>query len=55
MRTPVDIRHVQENNFKWTVTKNIRIHLADGTPLGIRQVEIANWSGQAIYHSSGQN
>jgi hypothetical protein len=29
--------------------RSIRIYLADGTPSGIRHVEIANWSGQAIY------
>jgi hypothetical protein len=28
--------------------RSIRIYLADGTPSGIRHVEIANWSGQAI-------
>jgi hypothetical protein len=29
--------------------KSIRIYLADGTPSGIRHVEIVNWTGQAIY------
>jgi len=29
--------------------RSIRIYLADGTPSGIRHVEIANWSGQALY------
>jgi hypothetical protein len=29
--------------------RSIRIYLADGTPSGIRHVEIANWSGQAVY------
>ena len=28
--------------------RSIRIYLADGTPSGIRHVEIVNWSGQAI-------
>ncbi|MDO9169311.1 MAG: GIY-YIG nuclease family protein [Methylobacter sp.] len=28
--------------------RSIRVYLADGTPSGIRHVEIANWSGQAI-------
>ena len=28
--------------------RSIRIYLADGTPSGVRHVEIANWSGQAI-------
>lgn len=28
--------------------RSIRIYLADGSPSGIRHVEIANWSGQAI-------
>lgn len=28
--------------------RSIRIYLADGTPSGIRHVEITNWSGQAI-------
>ena len=30
------------------VGRSIRIYLADGTPSGIRHVEITNWSGQAI-------
>lgn len=29
--------------------RSIRIYLADGTPSGIRHVEIVNWSGQAIW------
>lgn len=29
--------------------RSIRIYLADGTPSGIRHIEIVNWSGQAIY------
>ena len=29
--------------------RSITIYLADGTPSGIRHVEIANWTGQAIY------
>ncbi|NJD37546.1 MAG: GIY-YIG nuclease family protein [Geobacter sp.] len=29
--------------------RKITIYLADGTPSGIRHVEIVNWSGQAIY------
>jgi hypothetical protein len=28
--------------------KSIRIYLSDGSPSGLRHVEIANWSGQAI-------
>ena len=28
--------------------RSIRIFLADGTPTGLRHVEIANWSGQAL-------
>jgi len=28
--------------------RSIRIYLADGTPSGVKHVEIANWSGQAI-------
>lgn len=28
--------------------KSIRIYLSDGSPIGLRHVEIANWSGQAI-------
>ena len=28
--------------------KSIRIYLSDGSPTGLRHVEIANWSGQAI-------
>ncbi|MBN2729629.1 MAG: GIY-YIG nuclease family protein [Bacteroidales bacterium] len=28
--------------------RSIRIYLADGTPSGIRHVEITNWSGQAL-------
>lgn len=29
--------------------RSIRIYLADGTPSGIRHIEIVNWSGQAVY------
>lgn len=29
--------------------RKITIYLADGTPSGIRHVEIVNWSGQAVY------
>lgn len=29
--------------------RSIRIYLADGTPSGIRHIEIVNWSGQGIY------
>ena len=28
--------------------KSIKIYLSDGSPIGLRHVEIANWSGQAI-------
>ena len=28
--------------------RSIRIYLADGSPTGLRHVEIANWSGQAL-------
>ena len=28
--------------------RSIRIYLSDGSPSGLRHVEIANWSGQAI-------
>lgn len=28
--------------------RSIRIYLSDGTPSGLRHVEIANWSGQAL-------
>lgn len=28
--------------------KSIKIYLSDGSPSGLRHVEIANWSGQAI-------
>lgn len=31
-----------------TFGKSIRIYLADGSPSGLRHVEIANWSGQAV-------
>jgi hypothetical protein len=34
--------------------RSIRIYLADGTPSGIRHVEIANWSGQAIACTRGR-
>jgi len=30
------------------IGKSIRIYLADGSPRGLRHVEIANWSGQAL-------
>lgn len=28
--------------------RSIRIYLSDGSPSGLRHVEIVNWSGQAI-------
>jgi hypothetical protein len=28
--------------------KSIKIYLSDGSPIGLRHVEIANWSGQAV-------
>ena len=33
---------------KMAFGRKLTIYLADGTPSGIRHVEIANWSGQAI-------
>jgi len=29
--------------------RTIKIYLSDGTPSGIRHIEIINWSGQAVY------
>lgn len=34
--------------------KTIRIHLADGTPTGIRHAEVGNWTGQAIVCPRGR-